>query len=95
MASPKKKPAAPNVEQRQVLQPITLRAFVKGADQAVQQQKGNMAMKLARGSCASMEAYNREVGRIEGMEQAVGLLKDMLGQIEDAERNADLPEMQQ
>lgn len=91
MAKQQAKPEETNV--RQTMQPITLRGFVKAAEQAVNQTKGNMAMKLARGSCGSMEQYNRECGRMEGMDQAVGLLKDMLGQIEDAERNADLPEM--
>lgn len=92
MAKQQQKPEE-NPVQRQTLKPITLRGFVKGAEQAVHQQKVNMALKLARGSCANMEAYNREVGRMEGMDQAIGLLKDMLGQIEDAERNQDLPEM--
>lgn len=80
-------------EQRQTLKPITLRGFVKAAEQAVQQSKVNMAMKLARGGIGTMEQYNRQVGQMEGMEQAMALLRDMLGQIEDAERNSDLQEM--
>lgn len=79
---------------RHTMQPMTIRGFVKAAEVTVEKAKANMATKLARGSCPNMEQYNRECGRMEGMEQAVVLLKDMLGQLEEAERNADLPEME-
>lgn len=73
--------------------PMTLRAFVRNAEQVVQQTKVNMGLKLLRGSTGSVEDLNRQVGRSEGLDQCIGLLKDMLGQIEEAERNQDLPEM--
>lgn len=73
---------------------LTLRKFVKAAGEVVSQQKGQMAMKLAKGSCSSMEAYNREVGRMEGLDLCVGLLRDMLTQIEDQDSQGEgLPEM--
>jgi hypothetical protein len=74
---------------------MRIRQFVKHAGELVAQQKGNMALKLAKGSCASMEAYNREVGRMEGLDIAVGMLKDMVQQLEDQEeeKSKGLPEM--
>lgn len=74
---------------------MTLRQFVKNAEQIVAQQKANMAAKLQKGQIGSMEAYHRQVGQAEGMDLAVSVMKDMLGQIEDAERDQDLPEMPQ
>lgn len=80
-------------QQQGTMRPLTIRAFVRNGEQVVAQTKVNMALKLARGSTTDMSDYNRQVGRIEGMEQCVGLFKDMLNQMEEAERNADLPEM--
>lgn len=77
----------------QVIRPLSLRAFVKNAENVVNQTKVNMALKMQKGQINSLEAYNREVGRAEGMDQCIALLKDMLGQLEEAERNQDLPEM--
>lgn len=72
---------------------MTLRQFVKNADAVIQQHKMQAAMKLQKGQHQTMEAYNREVGRAEGMEIAIGLLRDMVQKIEDAATNDDLPEM--
>lgn len=75
---------------------MNLRQFIKAAADVVGQQKGQMALKLAKGACPSMEQYNREVGRMEGMDITVGLLRDMLTQIEDQQSQGDqLPEMPQ
>lgn len=72
---------------------MTLRQFVKNAEQIVAQQKGNMAIKLQKGQTPNMESYHRQVGQAEGMDIAIAALKDMLGQLEDAERDSDLPTM--
>lgn len=40
-----------------------------------------------------MEQYQRQVGRIEGLENGVALARDMLGQLEAAGDNDKLPEM--
>jgi len=72
---------------------MTLRQFVRNAESVVGQQKGNMAIKLQKGQVPNMETYHRQVGQAEGMDLAIGLMKDMLTQMEDAERDADLPEM--
>jgi len=73
---------------------MNLRQFVKAAADVAGQQKGNMALKLAKGSCPNMETYNREVGRMEGLDIAIGLLKDMINQLEDQQSQGDqLPEM--
>ena len=72
---------------------MTIRKFMNNFKQVVDQQKVNMALKLANGSTVNMEQYNRQVGRMEGLDQAVALFKDMVGQMEDAQRDDDLPEM--
>lgn len=72
---------------------MTLRQFIKNVEQVVAQTKGNMALKLQRGSLTGMEQYNREVGRAEGLENCVALMKDMLNKMEDADRDKDLPSM--
>lgn len=73
---------------------MTLRQFVKAAGEVINAQKVQMADKIARGACPDMSAYNREVGRREGLDLAMGLLKDMLGQVEDQQTAGDqLPEM--
>jgi hypothetical protein len=73
---------------------MSIRQFVKQANEIVGQQKIQMSLKVSRGSITGMDQYNREVGRMEGLDLAMGLLKDMLGQIEDASRDdGDLPEM--
>ena len=82
-----------NKQPEGVIRPLSIRAFVRNAEQVVAQTKVNMALKLQKGATQTMEQYNREVGRAEGMDQTIGLLKDMLGQIEEAERQQDLPEM--
>jgi hypothetical protein len=74
---------------------LTLRSFINEFEKVVGQNKVQQALKLSKGSCADMEEYNRQVGRLEGMDQAVATLRDMLGQVEAAQANEDLPEMPQ
>jgi len=74
---------------------MTLRAFVNNFSSIVDQSKVSMALKLARGSIGSLEEYKREVGRIEGMDSAVSLMRDMLGRLEAGEDDDLLPEMPQ
>jgi hypothetical protein len=74
---------------------ITLRSFINEFEKVVGQNKVQQALKLSKGQCADMEEYNRQVGRLEGMDQAVATLRDMLGQIEAAQAHEDLPEMPQ
>ena len=88
MAKQNKKP-----EPRLTGAPMTLRSFVRNAEGVVAQQKANMAAKMQKGQLANMESYHRDVGRAEGMDMCIGLLKDMLGKIEDAQSHDDLPEM--
>ncbi len=73
---------------------MTLRQFIKQAGDLVGQQKTQMALKLAKGQCPNMETYNREVGRMEGMDIAVNILREMRNQLEEAEEaQGQLPEM--
>lgn len=71
----------------------THRQFVDGFDKIVQNQTVSMALKLAKGQCGNMESYHRQVGQIEGLNNAASLLRDMLGQVESAEDGDGLPEM--
>jgi hypothetical protein len=52
-----------------------------------------MSDKLIKGQCGSLEAYHREVGRCEGLGMAVGTAREMLGQMELAAEENELPEM--
>lgn len=71
----------------------THRQFVDAFDKVVQNQTVSMALKLAKGQCGNMESYHRQVGQIEGLNNAASLLRDMLGQVESAEDENGLPEM--
>jgi predicted secreted protein len=62
----------------------TLRSFVNDLNQVIQQTKVQSALKLANGSCPTMESYHRNCGRMEGMEETVKVAREMLGQIESA-----------
>ena len=73
----------------------TLRGFINDLNTVVQQTKGQQALKLANGSCPSMESYHRSCGRIEGMEQVVAMAREMLGQMESSVDKDGLPEMPQ
>jgi hypothetical protein len=71
----------------------TLRSFLKDLNEVVQKTKTNQALSMARGSIPDMERYNRAVGRMEGMEECVKIAREMLGQMEAALDESDLPEM--
>jgi hypothetical protein len=71
---------------------MTLRDFVNNFAELVKQANVNNALKLAKGQVANMEEYHRQVGRNEGLDSAVTLLREMLGQIEN-QQEGDLPEM--
>jgi len=71
----------------------TLRQFVNDLDRVVQQTQVNMSLKLGKGQCGDMKQYNRQVGRIEGMEQAVKSAREMLAQMEEVDQKGDLPEL--
>lgn len=73
----------------------TLRMFVNDFDAVVGQLRGNIALKLAKGSCPTMEMYNRECGRSEGMALAVQAARDMLTKMAEDAENDGLPEMKQ
>jgi signal recognition particle GTPase len=72
----------------------TLRSFVNDLDKIVQQQHMNMALKLAKGQCGTLENYHRQVGQMEGLGITVNLARDMLGQMENID-DGGLPEMTQ
>ncbi len=72
---------------------VTIREFVKNFKVLIDQQVASNSMSIASGSIPDMEKYHRRVGQNEGLKAAVGLADDMLRQLEDAERDQDLPEM--
>jgi len=71
----------------------TLRSFLNDLNQVVQQTMVQSALKLGKGSCPNMEQYHRSCGRIEGMEETVKMAREMLGQLENAQEESDLPEL--
>jgi hypothetical protein len=71
----------------------TVRSFLNDLGQVVQQTKMNEALKLANGSTTSMEMYHRKCGQMEGMEQAIKIAREMLGQLESASEDDGLPKM--
>lgn len=70
-----------------------LRQFVDNLEQIVARSKSEKALSMARGSIASMEAYHRQCGRLEGMDATVGLAKDMLNKMLSSDDGDELPEM--
>ena len=73
---------------------VTLRQFVKDFRNLVGQQAANRALQLGKGQLKDMEEYKRVVGWIAGIEAAADLADQMLRQMEEAERDQDLPTMQ-
>lgn len=73
----------------------TINRFVNDLDRVVQQAIQQRALKLVKGQCKDFNEYHREVGRSEGMQIAVDVARDMLRNMELAEDNEQLPEMQQ
>ena len=71
----------------------TLKQFVDDFEVIIKKGQLNMALKLAKGQCATMEQYKREVGRIEGMVLAVQTARDMLKAGEFSLTDNELPEM--
>ena len=72
---------------------MTIRQFIKNYADVINQHKLELAVKLAKGQIGSMEQYNRAVGRSEGLDQSVQVMRDMMSQLEEADQDSDLPEM--
>ena len=72
---------------------MTLAQFVKELNNLVQQAKTERAMTIAKGALPDMEQYHRQCGRLEGMDAAVQLARDMVNTLRDREDAGDLPEM--
>lgn len=72
---------------------MTTRQFVFNVDKVVSEAQTSLSLKLAKGSIRNMEEYHRQVGRIEGLGEGLKLIKDMLGKLEDDERESSLGEM--
>ena len=74
---------------------MTLNQFVRELNNLVQQAKLDRSLSIAKGAIPDMETYHRQCGRIEGMEQAVAMARDMVNTLRDREDAGDLPEMPQ
>jgi hypothetical protein len=72
---------------------VTIRHFVKEFRNLISQQVGKNSLQIGRGTCKDMEEYKRKVGFNEGMDAAASLADNMLRQLEEADRDDDLPEM--
>lgn len=74
--------------------PQTVRQFIKDFESVITQSATQKRLAISRGSVPNMEAYNRAVGQIEGMENAVATAKEMIRQMREAEEDNELPEME-
>lgn len=72
---------------------VTIRQFVKDFRGLINQQVGTNSLKIGKGQCASLEDYKRQCGFNDGLNAAAELADNMLRQLEEAERDQDLPEM--
>ena len=50
---------------------------------AVKARRAEIAESLAAGNCVNFEAYQRLVGQIQGLEEALVILNDLLKEDED------------
>lgn len=72
---------------------VTIRQFIKDFRQACGQHTIQRAIQLGKGQCKDFEEYKKHTGYIQGVEAAADLADQMLRQIEEAERDQDLPQM--
>lgn len=72
---------------------VTIRQFVKDLQAGLNQLAVNRSIQLGKGQCKDHPEYMRAVGTIAGLDQAGGLADSMLRQLEEADRDADLPQM--
>jgi len=70
-----------------------MRKFVKDLIQGLNQVGVNRAVQLGKGQCKDHAEYMKHVGFIAGLEQASALADNMLRQVEEADRDEDLPRM--
>jgi len=73
---------------------VTLRQFVRDLKHIIAQNGGQLSLKLGKGQCPDFPEYKRQVGFISGLEAAGELAEKMLTQIEEADVQGDLPEME-
>jgi hypothetical protein len=50
---------------------------------AVKARKAEITASLAQGNCVNFEAYQRLVGQLQGLEEALVILNDLLKEDED------------
>lgn len=72
---------------------MTLSTFIKELAAVVQQAKLERALSMSKGNLPDMETYHRNVGRLEGLDQAVAMARDMHNTLRDRDNDSDLPEM--
>lgn len=72
---------------------VTIRQFVKEFRNLITQQIGNNSLQLGKGQCKDMEEYKRKVGFNEGLDAASQLADQMYRQLEDQDKEGNLPPM--
>lgn len=72
---------------------VTIRQFVKDLQNGLNQAIVQKSVQLGKGQCADHAEYMRNVGIIAGYDGAATLADSMLRQLEEADRNEDLPPM--
>jgi len=50
---------------------------------AVKARRAEIAASIATGNCVNFEAYQRLVGQIQGLEEALNILNDLLKEKDD------------
>lgn len=72
---------------------ISIRQFVKELRNVVNQQVISNSVQIGKGQCKDMEEYKRKVGFNEGLDAAASLAENMFRQLEDRDKDNDLPPM--
>lgn len=72
---------------------VSIRQFVKDLQQGLNQAAMQKSLQLGKGQCKDHAEYMKSVGIIAGYDGAAQLADAMLRQMEEAERNEDLPPM--
>jgi hypothetical protein len=72
---------------------ISIRQFVKELRNVVNQQVVSNSVQIGKGTCKDMEEYKRKVGFNEGLDAAASLAESMYRQLEDRDKDSDLPPM--
>ena len=72
---------------------VTIRQFVRSLQQALNEAGVQRSVQLGKGQCKDFEEYKKTTGFIAGLDAAGSLADQMLRQLEEKDRDDDLPPM--